>query len=196
MPYFSTIVIVLAVVILAAMMTPSKQVKTEPFQVDKAEWLFDMYLSVLGKNEEDLTDAERDSIWDKACNRCAMFLTWALMRGHGGEIHLKQEPDAVEAVRKREITGTEFFIKYCDCVLSREDFSDSILPFVDAYYFSRYLEEYDTIALQKQKTGQPEWGSTFSWEEFAVIEKTLDKAYRNWKFYERPIRIGKKRISS
>ncbi len=153
--------------------------KTEPLSIDKAEWYYEQemlnYLKATEKSDKDLSDADRDLIWQFSCNHCAMFLTWAIMKGYCGDIHLKEEPEAVEAVKKREMTGTAFFIKYCDCALWRDDFSDKILYFVDAYY-TRYLDDYRRI-VQKELDKNP-WGLSFSWEDYDVIEKALDKAYR------------------
>ena len=171
----------------------SKTKKAEPFSADKAEWYYEdekqCYLQATGKNDKDLTVADRNLIWEYSCNHCAMFLTWVIIKGYCGDIHLKEEPEAVEALKKREMTGTAFFIKYCDCKLWREDFSDKILPFVDAYYYSRYPDDYEKIVMKKLK--KDSWGLSFSWEDYDVIEKALDKAYRHWKFWEKPVvKIG------
>ena len=195
LPVIISIAVISICSVLIGSQVPSAPKKTEPFRADKAEWYYDeelkYYLDISGKSEKELTDADREIIWDYSCNHCAMFLTWAIMRGYCGDIHLKDEPGAVESVKKREMTGTVFFIKYCDCTLWREDFSDNILPFVDAYYYSRYLDEYSRVVQQKLNKGP--WGISFSWEDYEVIEKILDKAYRHWKFLEKPvIVIGKK----
>lgn len=187
-----TIIITIAVVSALIGSRASKTKKTEPFSADKAEWYYEQemqnYLKTTGKSDQDLNDVDNNLIWEYSCNHCAMFFTWAIMKGYCGDIHLKDEPEAVEAVKKREMTGTVFFIKYCDCKLGREDFSDKILPFVDAYY-SRYLDDYCGI-VQKQPNKKP-LGLSFSWEDYKVIEKALDKAYRHWKFWEKPVvKIG------
>jgi len=171
----------------------SRTKKLEPFSADKAEWYYEdekqCYLKATGKNDKDLNDVDGNLIWAYSCNHCAMFLTWAIMRGYCGDIHLKEWPEAVEALKEREMTGNAFFIKYCDCKLCREDFSDKILPFVDAYYYSSYLDDYEKIVMKKLK--KDSWGLTFSWEDYDVIEKALDKAYRRWKFWEKPVvKIG------
>lgn len=83
------------------------------------------------------------------------------------------------------VSGTDFFIKYCDCKLSREDFSETILPFVDAYYESKYLDEY-TEATWNKLQKEPLTFS-FSWESFEVYAKMLDRAHRHWKFWEKPV---------
>ena len=188
-----TSIITIAVVSALIGSQAPKTKKAKPFSADKAEWCYEQemqnYLKATGKSEKDLNDVDRNLIWEFSCNHSAMFLTWAIMRGFCGDIHLKDEPEAVEAVKKREMTGTAFFIKYCDCKLWREDFSDKILPFIDSYYYSRYLDDYCRIIQKKLNKNQ--WGLSFSWEDYEVIEKALDKAYRHWKFWEKPVvKIG------
>ncbi|MCQ2142896.1 MAG: hypothetical protein MJY56_02375 [Bacteroidales bacterium] len=165
----------------------------EPFTVDKAKWQFDtamtLYCEKTGKSVEELAEPDTDIIWDRASNHCSMFLTWAIMRDYCGSIHLSEEPESVEKVRQREMTGTEFFIKYCDCSLCREDFAECILPFVDSYYFSRYITDYCKLA-DKQLKKDPLTFS-FCWADYDIVEKALDKAYRHWKIWERP--VGKKK---
>lgn len=166
---------------------PAKNRKPEPFRRDKAEWQYDaalrVYCDCMGKLPEELEESDIAVIWDNACNHCSVFLTWAIMRGFCGEVHLADEPDAVEKVRRREMTGTEFFITYCDYRLWREDFAESILPFVDDYYFARYLDTYSKTSREKLKKYPLTFG--FSWEEYDVFEAVLDKDYRQWKFWKR-----------
>jgi len=195
LPVILGIIVISVCSVLIGSQVSSAPKNPEPFTGDKAEWYFEEemkhYLAAAGKSEKELTDADREMIWNYSCNHCVMFLTWAIMKGYCGQVHLKEEPEAVDAVKKREMTGTAFFIKYCDCKLWREDFSDKILPFVDAYYYSRYLDEYSRVVQQKLNKGP--WGIAFSWEDYEVIEKALNKAYRHWKFWEKPVLvIGKK----
>jgi hypothetical protein len=67
-----------------------------------------LYCEATGKLPEELEESDTDIIWNNACNHCSMFLTWAIMRGYCGESHLSDEPEAVEKVKEREMTGTEF----------------------------------------------------------------------------------------
>ena len=74
----------------------------------------------------------------------------------------------------------------------REDFSETILPFVDAYYESRYLNDY--VSVTRNKLHNEPLTFSFSWDSYEVYGKMIDRAYRHWKFWEKPvIVIGKKR---
>ena len=150
------------------------------------------YCNETGKTREELTQEDADIIWERACNHLSMFLAWAIIKGHCGKVHLEEEPEAVRQLINREISGTDFFIKYCDCKLWREDFSETILPFVDAYYESRYLNDY--VSVTRNKLHKEPLTSSFSWDSYEVYEKMIDRAYRHWKFWKKPvIVIGKKR---
>ncbi len=184
----STIVISAIVVVVGVISASTRNQKGEPFTADKAEWQYEsamlLYCNATGKEPEGLEESDTDIIWDNACNHCSMFLTWAIMRGFCGDIHLSDEPEAVEKVKKKEMTGTQFFIKYCDCKLWRDDFAESILPFVDAYYESHYLDAYTTTVTQKLRKEPLTF--SFSWDDYEVIERVLDRAYRRWKFWNKP----------
>lgn len=193
----SSIVIAGAVAVIAALSGSSQYNKSgQPFTADKAEWQFEnamiYYCKETGKTREDLTQEDTDIIWERACNHMSMFLTWAIIRGHCGKVHLDEEPEAVQQLINREISGTDFFIKYCDCKLWREDFSEAILPFVDAYYESGYLNDY--VSVTRKKLQKEPLTSSFSWDSYKVYEKMIDRAYKHWKFWEKPvIVVGKNR---
>ena len=176
-----------AVIVAGVLLAFNRSKKGEPFTSDKAEWQYEsalmLYCEATGKLPEELEESDTDIIWNNACNHCSMFLTWAIMRGYCGESHLSDEPEAVEKVKEREMTGTEFFIKYCDCKLWREDFAEIILPFVDAYYESHYLETY--TATTRNKLKKEPLTFSFSWEDYEVFERALDRAYRRWRFWSR-----------
>ncbi len=186
----SSIVIAVVVAAIVALSGASQcNKRSQPFELDKAEWQYDTamnyYCKETGKTPDDLTQEDTDIIWERACNHLSVFLTWATMKGYCGKVHLDEEPEAVRLLVDRKITGTDFFIKYCDCKLLREDFSETILPFVDAYYESKYLDEY-TEATWNKLQKEPLTFS-FSWESFEVYAKMLDRAHRHWKFWEKPV---------
>lgn len=192
----SSIIIAGGVAVIVALSGSSRyNTKSQPFKADKAEWQYETamnyYCNETGKTCEEITQQDADIIWERACNHMSMFLTWAIIKGHCGKVHLDEEPEAVRQFINREISGTDFFIKYCDCKLWREDFSESILPFVDAYYESGYLNDYASVT--RNKLQKELLTSSFSWDSYEVYEKMIDHAYKHWKFWEKPlIVIGKK----
>ena len=54
---------------------------------------------------------------------------------------------------------------------------------MDAYYESHYLDTY--IATTRNKLKKEPLTFSFSWEDYEVFEKALDRAYRRWQFWSR-----------
>ena len=98
----SSIVIAGAVAVFAALSGSSQYKKSgQPFTADKAERQFEnamnYYCKETGKTREDLTQEDTDIIWERACNHMSMFLTWAIIRGHCGKVHILMDfPNALE----------------------------------------------------------------------------------------------------
>ena len=154
----SSIVIAVVVAAIVALSGASQcNKRSQPFELDKAEWQYDTamnyYCKETGKTPDDLTQEDTDIIWERACNHLSVFLTWATMKGYCGKVHLDEEPEAVRLL--------------------------------DAYYESKYLDEY-TEATWNKLQKEPLTFS-FSWESFEVYAKMLDRAHRHWKFWEKPV---------
>jgi hypothetical protein len=111
----SSIVTAGAVAVIAVLSGSSQNSKkSQPFKADKAEWQYETameyYCNETGKTREELTQEDADIIWERACNHLSMFLTWAIIKGHCGKVHLDEEPETVRQLVNREISGTDFFI--------------------------------------------------------------------------------------
>ena len=122
----------------------------QPFLTDKADFYFDEMYSryAAKKNPKDFTAEDESIIWEYASNHIAMFLTWVIDNGFYGNIHYEASDD-IQLVKARKMTGTEFLAKHCDYRLSDEDFSPEILPFVECYYFQKYIQQYDKLFSKK-----------------------------------------------
>ena len=154
----------------------------EPFVVDKAEFYYeDVYSRYAAqKNPQDFTPEDESIIWEYASNHIAMFLTWVIDNGFYGEIH-NEVADDIQLVKERKMTGAEFLAKHCDYRLSDEDFSPEILPFVECYYFQKYIRQYNKLFSRKAMT--PLHSSPFSWEDYRLIAKRITRNYKIWKFF-------------
>ncbi|MCG2841178.1 hypothetical protein L6Q21_09320 [Sandaracinobacter sp. RS1-74] len=65
-----------------------------------------------------------------AATHIAMFMGWMLLNGQGSGNH----GQAVEALRRREITPGAWFLMNCDEKLTDEDLSDDGNRFAESYY--------------------------------------------------------------
>lgn len=72
----------------------------------------------------------------------------------------------------------------------RTDFSEDILPFIDSYYYTQYLDVYSKTAILK--LNKEPLTFAFSWEDYDVFEIIIDKAYRHWKFWAKPVIVPKR----
>lgn len=153
----------------------------QPFLTDKADFYFDEMYSryAAQKNPKDFTAEDESIIWEYASNHIAMFLTWVIDNGFYGNIHYEASDD-IQLVKARKMTGTEFHAKHCDYRLSDEDFSPEILPFVECYYFQKYIQQYDKLFSKKAMALLHP--SPFSWEDYDLIAKRITRAYKLWKF--------------
>jgi len=146
--------------------------------LDKAQWQYDSaleaYCEQTGIDAQDLTEEDENQVWEYAGNHIAYFITWLIRREMLSDLHAENSED-IETVKSREMTGAQYAELNCDWVLAREDLSEKVKPFVDAYYRQQYIEDY-TFTLDR-----PALSGVFSWAEYDRVEYVLDRAYRYFK---------------
>ena len=71
-----------------------------------------------------------------------MFLRWCFAKGWAGDLHTEEVNEAVEAVVRGKMSGTDFLFKYCDGKLTDEDLNDAGNQFASSYYESDYTRDY------------------------------------------------------
>lgn len=67
--------------------------------------------------------------------------------------------------------------------MTREDFSDEILDFVDAYYEENYMSDYSDF--MEDKLDKPVLGTAFSWEDYNAFKPVPDNAYKSYQNYKK-----------
>lgn len=67
------------------------------------------------------------------------------MKGWAGELHTEEENDAVQAVVRGEMSGSDFLFKYCDGKLTDEDLNDEGNNFASTYYDAFYTATYNYL---------------------------------------------------
>ena len=149
------------------------------FTVDKAEWQYEsakQFISVKLKNlNYEYTEDDEKTIMECASNHILMFLTWLIMNDFISEMHFKtdKEKREIEAIKHKEKTSMNFFTKYCDLMLSREDIKDEVLPFVDSYYNSSYFDDYFQVIKEELTT-------PFSWDDYSQLSILISKAHSKY----------------
>lgn len=117
------------------------------------------------------------------------FLTWAFERGMAGEIYLEDEPEAIEKLVKREITGVDFLVKYCDRKLWDDDFNEDGAAFALDYYqnddsefaksFAHYLSDYNQVFAEYKDYYVPN-----DWAHYERIKPILDERFAQWQNFQ------------
>lgn len=125
------------------------------------------------KDREEMTEEEDREIMRRAGTHIGFFLTWIIKHHFEGE-YLEDEREALEAVRREEMLGVDFFIEYCDGKFSQSDVSKEIYPFVDTYY-KKYFTLYKEWVTNSLHKAPLEFVGT--WEDYHKFEHILDEAY-------------------
>jgi hypothetical protein len=148
---------------------------------DRSDWHYG------GDYPEDLPD-------ENAATHIGMFLAWCMENNLVSEELIEQSAEAIERVKKHELTGAEFLIEECDEKFWSSDLSDEGNAFAGDYYedgtefskkFHSYMEDYCDAFNQKAEKEGFEYPSVYhvenNWENYAIVKKFLDRQYSQWK---------------
>ncbi|WP_028544409.1 hypothetical protein [Paenibacillus taiwanensis] len=144
-------------------------IKIPEIQVlDKAKWHYD------GDFPLDLTK-------EAAYTATGMFITWVINNNwFTGEME-QQFHAEIEQVKKRQLTGAEFYRKCLDGVFSTQELSDDIIPFVNQYLDIQndiYTAEDYVQTLQGDKPTFYHIANT--WENYDLIEPVIERRYQQF----------------
>ncbi len=117
---------------------------------------------------------------ENAGTHIGMFLAWVILRGLEGEFHQRESAEALEQLRKREITGRDFLFNMCDGKFWDEDLSEEGNAFAKFYYDGKgtYFEDFESVL-------SADLPSTYhvedTWENFGRLCDVIDERYEEWK---------------
>lgn len=106
----------------------------------------------------------------------ALFLKWCFIKGWAGEIHLDDEPEAVNAVIDGSMTASDFFYDYCDGKFTDEDLNDLGNQFAEMYYGAggAYLEDFaDNFADELYERSEAD-------HDFQKFSEMMDRRFEEW----------------
>ena len=93
---------------------------------------------------------------EKGGTHIGMFLAWCIINHLEGDFHKVESKESLEAVREREMTGTDFLFRECDQKFWEEDLSEEGNEFAKHYYESNaYFTDYDYALGQKVESILP-----------------------------------------
>lgn len=113
-----------------------------------------------------------------------MFLAWAVMNNLESDSHHQHSAEELARLRRREITGRQFFEAACKERFSEKDLNDEGNLFAQHYYVDeagrrgRYFEDYKKALA----AGLPSfWHVADSWENYEKIAAIISRRYNEWK---------------
>ena len=110
-----------------------------------------------------------------------MFVTWALLSGLAGEIHLEDFEEDLSALKARSITPGAYFLQVCDGKFTDEDLSDEGNAFAESYVDpekGKYLSDYEKV-LGGDVPGLYHVEDT--WANYDRLAPTLERRFKVWK---------------
>ncbi len=141
---------------------------------DDASWHYG------GDFSEDLPDAAGGT-------HIGMFVTWAILRGLAGSIHLEDFPDMLDKIRMKTMSPGEWFLAACDEKFTDQDLNEDGNAFSSLYHTSDasdsgYLADYaSTFAEIETLYEVPD-----TWASFGRLESILDFRFGQWKALNHP----------
>ena len=111
-----------------------------------------------------------------------LFLKWCFIQGWAGPIHLRGEPEAVQAVIEGQRSGTDFLLTYCDGKLTNETLNEQGNAFAEKYYGDQglYPQDYHT------HFGSKEYLSPESEHDFAEFSSVLQDRLNSGQLTKKP----------
>ncbi len=119
-----------------------------------------------------------------AATHIGMFLAWAVLHNLENEYHRQRSAALLERLRRREITGAQFFLAACGERFSERDLSPEGNAFAEYYYADQsgergaYFQDYRGLLAK----GLPSfWHVADNWENFDKLAPVITQRYETWK---------------
>ena len=132
----------------------------------------------------DYSTAEEPLPKGHAGTHIGMFLAWAVQNGLESEFHRRESADLLARLRRREITGRQFFEAACNERFSEQDLSEEGNKFAQYYYVDQagqrgtYFADYKRVLA----AGLPSfWHVADTWTNYDKIAAVVARRYEEWK---------------
>jgi hypothetical protein len=125
-------------------------------------------------------DFPKDLPTEAGATHIGMFVSWCLLNGLAGELHIEDFPEGLEKLKNREVTPGKWFCDFCDEKFTDEDLSEKGNEFAMKYYQAKdalYLDDYSDSVANNLETA---YHASDSWESYDVLEPIVTKRYREW----------------
>jgi hypothetical protein len=119
-----------------------------------------------------------------AATHIGMFLAWAVMNGLENEFHRQRSADHLARLKRREITGREFFELACKEQFAEKDLNPEGNQFAEWYYRDEagergaYFEDYKKVLVK----GLPSfWHVADTWANYDQLAPVITRRFEDWK---------------
>ena len=119
-----------------------------------------------------------------AATHIGMFLAWAVQNGLESDFHRERSADLLARLRRREITGRQFFEAACNERFSEKDLNEEGNAFAQHYYRDEAGQRGPYFADYKQAlaAGLPSfWHVADTWVNYEKIAALITRRYEDWK---------------
>jgi hypothetical protein len=119
-----------------------------------------------------------------AATHIGMFLAWAVLNELQSDFLREHYEEYLEKLRRREITGRQFFEAACSERFSERDLNEEGNEFAQHYYVDEtgkrgaYFSDYKKVLA----SGLPSfWHVADTWDNYEKIAAVINRRYEEWK---------------
>ena len=119
-----------------------------------------------------------------AATHIGMFLAWAILNGLENDYHRQRSAELLGRLRRREITGRQFFEEACQEKFAEKDLNPEGNEFAEYYYRDSAGERGAYFADYKRTltTDLPSfWHVADTWENYDKMAAVMTRRYEEWK---------------
>jgi hypothetical protein len=119
-----------------------------------------------------------------AATHIGMFLAWAVLNDLESEHHRERSKQHLDKLRRREITGRQFFAAACGERFSERDLNEEGNAFAESYYVDEtgkrgaYFADYKKVLASALPSF---WHVTDAWQNYDKIAAVIGRRYEDWK---------------
>ncbi|HWW02472.1 MAG TPA: hypothetical protein VNZ64_22430 [Candidatus Acidoferrum sp.] len=119
-----------------------------------------------------------------AATHIGMFLAWAILNGLENDWHREHSAELLARLRRREITGRQFFETACKEQFAEKDLNVEGNQFAESYYRNEagergpYFDDYKKTLAK----GLPSfWHVADTWDNYDKLAPVITRRYQEWK---------------
>jgi hypothetical protein len=113
-----------------------------------------------------------------------IFLAWAVLNGLESDFHRERSAELLARLRRREITGRQFFEAACSQRFSERDLGEEGNAFAQRYYVDAagrrgpYFTDYKKVLTARLPSF---WHVADTWANYEKIAAVISRRYEEWK---------------